>query len=103
MLYALTAEQMDDDDGADPPPERVKRYSNLKAGIFSRYRTLSELLGILLLREARRAGINAMCDTSGRDVAMFHYIDKFFPDGHRKMRDGRSALARNCVLPHRRG
>ena len=38
-----------------PPPskELVKQYSNLKASIFSRYRTLSELLGVLLLREAR--------------------------------------------------
>merc|ERR1712178_90053 len=53
-------------------------YSDLKAAIFSRYRTCSELLGVILLREAQKFGSNCMLETSGRDIAMFHYIDKFF-------------------------
>ncbi len=57
----------------------------MKASIFSRYRTLSELLGALLLKEAQHANINAMCETSGRDVAMFNYIDHFFPSGYNKL------------------
>ena len=56
------------------------RYTNLKSGIFSQYRTLSELLRAILLREARAVNINVMCETSGRDVAMVHYVDHFFPD-----------------------
>ena len=75
-LYALTSAQLENDN--HPPKELVKQYSNLKASIFSRYRTLSELLGVLLLKEAQNNNINAMCETSGRDIAMFHYIDHFF-------------------------
>lgn len=57
----------------------IQKYSNLKAAIFTRFRTLSELLGVVLLREAQKVNINCMLETSGRDVAMFHYVDKFFP------------------------
>lgn len=69
----------------EPPKDLIQKYSDLKASIFSRYRTLSELLGALLLREAQHVNINAMCETSGRDVAMFHYIDHFFPTGYNKL------------------
>lgn len=62
-----------------PTSDIIQLYSNLKAAIFSRYRTISELLGVILLREAQRIPINCMVETSGRDVAMFHYIDHFFP------------------------
>ena len=83
----------DDDDGAASndngdvvlSKELIAKYSNLKASIFSRYRTLSELLGVLLLKEAQSVNINTMCETSGRDIAMFHYIDHFFPDRYNKL------------------
>jgi hypothetical protein len=39
---------------------------------------LSELLGALLLKQAQLVDINCMMETSGRDVAMFHYVDHFF-------------------------
>jgi hypothetical protein len=79
LLYALTGAQLSSDEGnLDPPKELIQKYSNLKASIFSRYRTLSELLGVLLLKEAQTVNINVICETSGRDVAMFHYIDHFF-------------------------
>jgi hypothetical protein len=61
-----------------PTSEIIQLYSNMKAAIFSRYRTISELLGVILLREAQTIPINCMVETSGRDVAMFHYIDHFF-------------------------
>eukprot|EP00591_Stephanopyxis_turris_P018034 CAMPEP_0195537054 /NCGR_PEP_ID=MMETSP0794_2-20130614/47252_1 /TAXON_ID=515487 /ORGANISM="Stephanopyxis turris, Strain CCMP 815" /LENGTH=290 /DNA_ID=CAMNT_0040670671 /DNA_START=15 /DNA_END=884 /DNA_ORIENTATION=- len=83
-LYALTGPQMTKGD-EKPPQELIQKYSNLKAAIFSRYRTLSELLGALLLREAQKININCMCETSGRDVAMFHYIDHFFPKDYNKL------------------
>lgn len=89
MLYALTRAQLDIDETATasnaPPKELISKYSNLKASIFSRYRTLSELLGVLLLKEAQAVNINAMCETSGRDVAMFHYIDYLFPSRYNKL------------------
>eukprot|EP00565_Helicotheca_tamesis_P002220 CAMPEP_0185733744 /NCGR_PEP_ID=MMETSP1171-20130828/20388_1 /TAXON_ID=374046 /ORGANISM="Helicotheca tamensis, Strain CCMP826" /LENGTH=443 /DNA_ID=CAMNT_0028403547 /DNA_START=303 /DNA_END=1634 /DNA_ORIENTATION=- len=82
-LYALTEQSLPPPDSKDgkskPDANTVKRYSDLKAAIFSRYRTLSEILGVLLVREARRGKLNIMVETSGRDIAMFHYIDKFFP------------------------
>lgn len=69
-------------DGSRPPPlsrDAIRLYSDLKAAIFTRYRTLSELLGVALLREAQAESLNCMLETSGRDVAMFHYVDRFFP------------------------
>lgn len=85
-LYALTAAQLVEQcHKEDPPQELIKKYSNLKASIFSRYRTLSELLGVLLLKEAQNVNINVMCETSGRDVAMFHYLDHFFGSNYNKL------------------
>jgi hypothetical protein len=61
-----------------PSPDVVQEYSNLKAAIFTRYRTLSELLGVVLLQHAQRHKMNCLMETSGRDVAMFQYVDHFF-------------------------
>jgi len=78
-LYAWAASELPNDDGAAvPSPQVVERYSDYKAAIFTRYRTLSELLGALLLKQAQLVDINCMMETSGRDVAMFHYVDHFF-------------------------
>lgn len=113
VLYALTAKRLatsdgsskdgaaaDDDDGNDatdtvrttttnrhhePLPQDIQSYSNLKAAIFTRYRTLSELLGVLLLQQAQQIPINCLLETSGRDVAMFHYVDHVFPSLYRKL------------------
>ena len=59
----------------------VQVYSDLKAGIFARYRTIAEMLGVLLVREAQSRSMNIMVETSGRDVGMYQYIDHLFPDG----------------------
>jgi len=88
-LYQLTSQAHDFQTSSttNPPPANlIATYSKLKASIFTRYRTLSEILGILLIREAQRVGSNVMLETSGRNVAMFHYIDEFFPaDTYRKL------------------
>ena len=63
-----------------PPSTRVvNAYSAVKAALFTRYRTLSEILGVLLVREAQTEQLNVMVETSGRSVAMFQYVDDFFP------------------------
>lgn len=80
-LYAWSTAQLpkaEGDEKPTPSDEVVQQYSNYKAAIFSRYRTLSELLGALLLKQAQKVDINCMMETSGRDVAMFHYVDHFF-------------------------
>jgi len=58
----------------------VAPYAQRKDGIFGRYRTYAEMLGALLVKEAQRRRLNVMVETSGRDIAMFRYIDHFFPD-----------------------
>jgi hypothetical protein len=58
----------------------VETYSSEKAKIFSRYRMISEMLGAGLLLEAKKVGMNVMLETSGRDVAMYKYVDILFPD-----------------------
>jgi hypothetical protein len=83
QLYALTGQEMGE--GDEPPKALIQKYSNLKAAIFTRYRTLSELLGVWLLREAQMLKSNCMMETSGRDVAMFHYVDQFFPKDYNKL------------------
>ncbi|GMH95768.1 hypothetical protein TrVE_jg12744 [Triparma verrucosa] len=55
-------------------------YSERKASLFKRYRMLSEMLGVLLLKDGKENGINLMLETSGRDVAMYEYIDYLFND-----------------------
>jgi hypothetical protein len=88
MLYRMTEKECqalqvkDDADGsvAEVPPDAIERYTNLKAAIFSRYRTLSELLGALLLKQARKRCMNCLMETSGKDIAMFQYVDHFLPD-----------------------
>ena len=60
-------------------PAVVQAYSNYKAALFTRYRTVSELLGANLLQQAQLLHSNCLMETSGRDVAMFHYVDHFFP------------------------
>jgi len=64
----------------------IALYAELKDAIFARWRTLAEMLGVLLLQTGKRKGMNVMVETSGRDIAMFKYIDHFFPgDGYRKL------------------
>lgn len=80
-LYAWSTSQLPETENNEKPVPSdavVDQYSNYKAAIFSRYRTLSELLGALLLKQAQKVNINCMMETSGRDVAMFHYVDHFF-------------------------
>ena len=55
-------------------------YSKYKDAIFARYRAMAEALGILLLNAAKKARMNVMVETSGRDIASFAYIERFFPD-----------------------
>ena len=57
----------------------VGTYSDRKASLFSRYRMLSEMLGAALLGHGKDQGINMMLETSGRDVAMYEYVDFLFP------------------------
>lgn len=79
-MYDLTSKSFDFENSPnDPPPSVIQNYSDYKAAIFSRYRTLSEILGVLLVREAQESNLNVMIETSGRDIAMFHYVDSFFP------------------------
>jgi hypothetical protein len=64
----------------------IDDYASLKDAIFQRYRKLAETLGVLLVKEAQKKGLNVMVETSGRDVAMFKYVDQFFPeDKYRKL------------------
>jgi hypothetical protein len=59
-------------------PTDVDAYAAGKAAIFARFRTLAEILGAVLLQDARRRGVSVMVETSGRDVASLTYLDYFF-------------------------
>ena len=63
----------------------VDEYAAAKEAIFSRYRKVSEMVGLLLVREARKKELNVMAETSGRDLAMYEYIDFAFPEGYNKL------------------
>ena len=78
-LYAWASNQMANENSTTPSAEIVQEYSEYKAAIFSRYRTLSELMGAILLKQAQKVNLNCLMETSGKDVAMFHYIDHFVP------------------------
>ena len=49
----------------------VSTYAALKDSIFARYRTVAEMVGVLLVRQAQAKRMNIMVETSGRDIAMF--------------------------------
>lgn len=58
----------------------VSAYSKQKAAIFSKYRMLAEMLGVLLMEAAQSKGMDVMLETSGRDIAMFQYVDAVFDE-----------------------
>lgn len=60
--------------------EDVRLYSALKDAIFARYRTIAEIWGVLLVREAQKKRMNILVETSGKDVGMFHYLNYLFND-----------------------
>jgi len=85
-LYSMALKQLEaSENPEEPSSEIIQAYSNLKAAIFTRYRTLSELFGVLLLQQAQKKPINCLMETSGRDVAMFNYVDFVFPATYRKL------------------
>jgi hypothetical protein len=57
----------------------VSTYAKLKDQIFAKYRATAEILGILLVKESRKKNMNVLVETSGRDVAMFDYMNYCFP------------------------
>lgn len=60
--------------------QTVNDYAVLKDAIFARNRCLAEMVGVLLIREAQKKKINVMLETSGRDIAMYDYVNTFFSD-----------------------
>ena len=68
--------------GSDDGRSNVDAYMQLKGAIFARYRGLCEMLGGLLLESAAQRGMNVMLETSGKDIASFHYVNYFFPSSH---------------------
>jgi len=56
------------------------QYSNIKNDIFTRYRTVAEVIGMLLLRVSKNNNMNTLVETSGKDIAMFDYIDFLYND-----------------------
>ena len=65
----------------------IATYAEFKAAIFARYRTVAEILGVLLVRQCQQRRLNVMVETSGRDVGMYQYVDALFPSeaGYRKL------------------
>jgi len=58
----------------------IGTYASFKDCIFARYRTIAEIWGAWIVKKAKKEHINVMVETSGRDIAMFHYINHFFQD-----------------------
>ncbi|KNC85228.1 hypothetical protein SARC_02602, partial [Sphaeroforma arctica JP610] len=58
----------------------VHLYAQFKDMIFTRGRTLAEMIGVVFVKAAQRERMNVMVETSGRDIGMFTYVDHFFPD-----------------------
>lgn len=66
----------------------IATYAEFKAAIFARYRTVAEILGVLLVHQCQQRRMNVMVETSGRDVGMYQYVDALFPSatcGYRKL------------------
>ena len=59
--------------------KEVGIYAKHKDAVFARYRTMAEILGMLLCKAVNKECMNCLVETSGRDIAMFEYIDYCFP------------------------
>ena len=59
--------------------KEVDMYAKHKDAVFARYRTMAEILGMLLCKAVNKECMNCLVETSGRDIAMFEYIDYCFP------------------------
>ena len=57
----------------------LKAYSEKKAWIFTRFRTIAEQAGLLLIKEAKAKNMNIFLETSGRNADMFKLVDHLFP------------------------
>lgn len=81
FLVATMANQAFHDlyDSAVIKDDDVLTYARLKDALFARYRPLAEIVGILLVEEAKKRQLNVIVETSGRDIAMFQYMDHCFP------------------------
>jgi hypothetical protein len=73
---------------------KIGEYAELKNSIFARHRMLAEMVGVLLLKEARSLRMNIMLETSGKDITSLHYIDHLFPE------DSGRSLSYNKLLLH---
>jgi len=62
--------------------DEISEYSKQKDKLFGRYRTIAEMLGIILIKRAKEMNMNIMVETSGRDISSFVYIDHLFPDNN---------------------
>ena len=83
---SMTPSTSSNSEGSVTSEKMVEAYMALKAAIFARYRGLCEMLGGLLLESAAERRMNVMLETSGKDIASFHYVNFFFPDEkYRKM------------------
>ena len=58
----------------------VLNYCRQKDAVYARYRTLAEMIGIMLVKQAREKGMNIMMETTGKSIASFNYIDCLFPN-----------------------
>eukprot|EP00930_Biecheleria_cincta_P005600 TRINITY_DN106527_c0_g1_i1.p1 TRINITY_DN106527_c0_g1~~TRINITY_DN106527_c0_g1_i1.p1 ORF type:complete len:423 (-),score=66.31 TRINITY_DN106527_c0_g1_i1:19-1287(-) len=66
--------------------KNLEDYVRTKESIFSTYRTLAELWGILLVQEAKQKGLNIIIETTGKDDVMFKFVDLLFDDNsYRKL------------------
>ena len=59
--------------------KEIDMYAKHKDAVFARYRTMAEILGMLLCKSVNKESMNCLVETSGKDIAMFDYIDYSFP------------------------
>jgi len=77
LLYRLTSKTLDltsssstlqqgmEQTSSNPPKKVISLYSQFKAALFTRFRTISEMVGIIFIREAMNRNMNIMIETSG--------------------------------------
>eukprot|EP00747_Dinoflagellata_sp_TGD_P209394 gnl/TRDRNA2_/TRDRNA2_82788_c0_seq2.p1 gnl/TRDRNA2_/TRDRNA2_82788_c0~~gnl/TRDRNA2_/TRDRNA2_82788_c0_seq2.p1 ORF type:complete len:350 (+),score=71.36 gnl/TRDRNA2_/TRDRNA2_82788_c0_seq2:97-1146(+) len=86
VLFQALDEKIAKDDLPDGSNSFFRQLDYLVAtvanedSIFARYRTIAEIWGALLVKEAKKKRMNVMVETSGKDIGSFHYVDHFFSD-----------------------
>jgi hypothetical protein len=57
----------------------LEEYTAIKDGIFSRYRKMADIFGVVMIEDIKKYKTNVLIETTGQNNGQLVYVDHFFP------------------------